>query len=296
MQTITTFCRSCGNLLDAVLAQSGETLHPNCWCPHGERKGKNKCAVCRYESNDPELLDRLRSQGSVFGGGGKPTDAGVKIRSNASPTSIAAAIAALPKAGTQKNLILGLIRDAGASGLTDEQIASLGPLPLRDLWLHGGEEVDTGRIRELEFMQRVERLPRVRALTFDTRLEALMANAAGVVAMGGYNTFCEILSFDKKAIIVPRTRPRLEQFIRARAARNLGLIEMLDADLVQAFEEVIGGGVIGRIRRLTRGGLGHVRSFLGGSFPRAVMCAVPRLRFKPDTKAKRPRFCGGVVR
>jgi hypothetical protein len=123
MQTITTFCRSCGNLLDAVLAQSGETLHPNCWCPHGERKGKNKCAVCRYESNDPELLDRLRSQGSVFGGGGKPTDAGVKIRSNASPTSIAAAIAALPKAGTQKNLILGLIRDAGASGLTDEQIA-----------------------------------------------------------------------------------------------------------------------------------------------------------------------------
>jgi predicted glycosyltransferase len=46
--------------------------------------------------------------------------------------------------------------------------------------------------------------------------------------MGGYNTFCEILSFDKKAIVVPRMQPRLEQFIRARAARNLGLIEMLD--------------------------------------------------------------------
>jgi predicted glycosyltransferase len=29
---------------------------------------------------------------------------------------------------------------------------------------------------------------------------------------------------------VPRTRPRLEQLIRARAARNIGLIEMLDAD------------------------------------------------------------------
>ena len=57
-----------------------------------------------------------------------------------------------------------------------------------------------------------------------------MQRAAGVVAMGGYNTFCEILSFDKKAIIVPRTKPRLEQFIRARAARNVGLIEMLDAD------------------------------------------------------------------
>jgi predicted glycosyltransferase len=48
--------------------------------------------------------------------------------------------------------------------------------------------------------------------------------------MGGYNTFCEILSFDKRAIIVPRTRPRLEQFIRTRAARNLGLLEMLEAE------------------------------------------------------------------
>ena len=70
----------------------------------------------------------------------------------------------------------------------------------------------------------------IRTLTFTNNLGALMQRAAGVVAMGGYNTFCEILSFDKKAIIVPRTRPRLEQFIRARAARNLGLIEMLDAD------------------------------------------------------------------
>ena len=45
-----------------------------------------------------------------------------------------------------------------------------------------------------------------------------MARAVGVVAMGGYNTFCEILSFDKRALIVPRTAPRLEQFIRASRA------------------------------------------------------------------------------
>jgi predicted glycosyltransferase len=54
-----------------------------------------------------------------------------------------------------------------------------------------------------------------------------MARAASVVAMGGYNTFCEILSFDKKALIVPRTAPRLEQFIRARRAAELGLLTML---------------------------------------------------------------------
>ena len=54
-----------------------------------------------------------------------------------------------------------------------------------------------------------------------------MARAAGVVAMGGYNTFCEILSFDKRALIVPRTAPRLEQFIRTKRAAELGLLRLL---------------------------------------------------------------------
>ena len=84
------------------------------------------------------------------------------------------------------------------------------------------------------FKERAAKFRNIRTLTFTNNLGALMQRAAGVVAMGGYNTFCEILSFDKKAIIVPRTKPRLEQFIRARAARNLGLIEMLDADVGRA--------------------------------------------------------------
>jgi predicted glycosyltransferase len=45
--------------------------------------------------------------------------------------------------------------------------------------------------------------------------------------MGGYNTFCEILSFDKRALIVPRTAPRLEQFIRTQRAAELRLLTML---------------------------------------------------------------------
>jgi predicted glycosyltransferase len=78
-----------------------------------------------------------------------------------------------------------------------------------------------------EFANRASRLPSVRAITFNARLESLMARAAGVVAMGGYNTFCEILSFDKRALIVPRTAPRLEQYIRSRRAAELGLLTML---------------------------------------------------------------------
>ena len=51
-------------------------------------------------------------------------------------------------------------------------------------------------------------------------MEELIAGAKAVVAMGGYNTYCEILSFDKPALIVPRVAPREEQLIRARARRR----------------------------------------------------------------------------
>ena len=69
---------------------------------------------------------------------------------------------------------------------------------------------------------------RVTATGFDSRIEALFARAEGVVCMGGYNTFCEVLSFDQRAVIVPRTVPRLEQWIRASRAEELGLVRMLD--------------------------------------------------------------------
>ena len=81
-----------------------------------------------------------------------------------------------------------------------------------------------------EFANRASRLANVRAITFNARLESLMARAAAVVAMGGYNTFCEILSFNKRALIVPRTAPRLEQFIRAQRAAELGLLTMLSEE------------------------------------------------------------------
>ncbi len=71
---------------------------------------------------------------------------------------------------------------------------------------------------------------RVTAVGFDARMESLFTNAEGVVCMGGYNTFCEVLSFDKRAVIVPRTVPRLEQWIRASRAEQLGLVRMLDKD------------------------------------------------------------------
>jgi len=81
----------------------------------------------------------------------------------------------------------------------------------------------------MEFETRVENLNgRVTSTGFESRIETLFAGADGVVCMGGYNTFCEVLSFDKRAVIVPRTVPRLEQWIRASRAEDLGLVRMLD--------------------------------------------------------------------
>jgi predicted glycosyltransferase len=84
--------------------------------------------------------------------------------------------------------------------------------------------------RQAEFMDRAARLKRADAITFHNHLETLVAGAAAVVGMGGYNTFCEVLSLDKRALIVPRTAPRLEQFIRTSRAAKLGLVAMLADD------------------------------------------------------------------
>ncbi len=86
----------------------------------------------------------------------------------------------------------------------------------------------SGETRQ-DFEDRVNKLNgRVIALGFESQIETLFSGAEGVICMGGYNTFCEILSFDKPAVIVPRTVPRLEQYIRASRAEELGLVRMLD--------------------------------------------------------------------
>lgn len=81
------------------------------------------------------------------------------------------------------------------------------------------------------FEDRVAELDgRVSAVGFEAEIESLHAGAVGVVCMGGYNTFCEVLSFNKRAVIVPRIKPRKEQFIRASRAEELGLVRMLSPE------------------------------------------------------------------
>lgn len=70
-------------------------------------------------------------------------------------------------------------------------------------------------------------LPQVSLQDFSDDMMSLMAAADVVLAMGGYNTVCELLTLHKRAVIVPRIKPGLEQGIRAERMSALGLLRML---------------------------------------------------------------------
>jgi predicted glycosyltransferase len=67
----------------------------------------------------------------------------------------------------------------------------------------------------------------LRVVDFIADADSLIALADDVVAMGGYNTICEVLSSGARALIVPRAAPSREQLIRARRLSALGAVDML---------------------------------------------------------------------
>ena len=70
-------------------------------------------------------------------------------------------------------------------------------------------------------------LPQVSVQDFSDDMMSLMAAADVVLAMGGYNTVCELLTLHKRAVIVPRVRPVQEQAIRADRMAARGLLRTL---------------------------------------------------------------------
>ncbi|WP_420411212.1 glycosyltransferase family protein [Roseibium sp.] len=81
-----------------------------------------------------------------------------------------------------------------------------------------------------DFTERAEHLRDVEVLRFTPQIEPYLNSATAIVGMGGYNTFCEILSFDKPTLMVPRVVPRKEQAIRAERAEKSNLLKVLPID------------------------------------------------------------------
>jgi predicted glycosyltransferase len=92
----------------------------------------------------------------------------------------------------------------------------------------------TGPFMPSEVQNRLYRLaaanPRLRVVKFVTDPDLLLSLADRVVAMGGYNTVCELLSFGKRALVVPRVEPRREQQIRADRLQEMGRLDVLHPD------------------------------------------------------------------
>lgn len=74
--------------------------------------------------------------------------------------------------------------------------------------------------------------PRLHILEFVHEPAALILHADRIVAMGGYNTVGEILSFGKHALLAPRSHPRREQTIRAQILQRMGLVDVLMSEEV----------------------------------------------------------------
>jgi predicted glycosyltransferase len=104
-------------------------------------------------------------------------------------------------------------------------------------------------------------------LLFDFRpdLVSFLPHAAVTVSMAGYNTIAELLAHEKRAVVVPRVYPRREQWLRAHALQDLGLLRCIDperlspAAVVQAVAEARMLGTtpsmpidFGGLRRITR--------------------------------------------
>ncbi|WP_251152243.1 glycosyltransferase [Cellulosimicrobium sp. Marseille-Q4280] len=126
----------------------------------------------------------------------------------------------------------------------------------------------------------------------------LVEGARAVVTMGGYNSVCEVLASRRPALVVPRTRPRAEQLVRARRLAELGLVDVLDGDpaperLASWLRGVAGGdGTAGRAARRADGAPSAVEVDLDGlaRVPALVARLVARARsadVTPDVTAAR---------
>jgi predicted glycosyltransferase len=89
----------------------------------------------------------------------------------------------------------------------------------------------TGLFMPEKHRDRVRRIaegrPGFQVLEFVSETAPLIQRVDRVISMGGYNTMCEVLSFEKHALVVPRVA-NAEQWIRAQRLQQLGLVDVLE--------------------------------------------------------------------
>jgi predicted glycosyltransferase len=96
-----------------------------------------------------------------------------------------------------------------------------------------GPEMSEGQRQQI--LALAQNCPNVVVQEFADDMMACMEAADLVVGMGGYNTTCELLTLRKRAILVPRIKPALEQWIRAERLALLGLLRAIHPNDLEPF-------------------------------------------------------------
>ena len=123
-----------------------------------------------------------------------------------------------------------------------------------------------------EVAQLARNNPALTVVDFLSEPIGLMQNAQRIIAMGGYNTICEVLSLARPALIVPRVAPRREQILRAEPLAAQGLIDMIvPDDLTPAALEyyLVRPGSVATSCPLDLGGLDRFKAFAAQALDRA---------------------------
>ena len=94
--------------------------------------------------------------------------------------------------------------------------------------------------------ERVALLESVTIDRFHKDLTPYVHAASVVVSTAGYNTCCQILSFKKRAVVVPRRGENGEQIIRAEFLSGRGLVEMIHPEDLSS--NLLGEKVIEQLR------------------------------------------------
>jgi len=84
------------------------------------------------------------------------------------------------------------------------------------------------QVRREEILRRFDYMADVDFLDFEAEIANRYAQSDVVVSQAGYNTVCELLSFSRRAILVPRSEPVREQLIRARLMAERGCFECIE--------------------------------------------------------------------
>ncbi len=115
------------------------------------------------------------------------------------------------------------------STFLEEAAATVARLGFRTTMI-GGQDLPTDVASRLK--DKADRIEGTTWIDVEQCMSCRMQQATLVVAMGGYNTMCEVIAHRKSALIIPRETPRLEQVIRAELWRARGLVSVLrHADL-----------------------------------------------------------------